>query len=135
MELFGLQNDNKMLTKQYLPKSCTYMYCTNEGVICSQSCMSCFTSNFPKDVFAHLSVLHHCSVMYIVNNYIDSEVEFKNCKSLLQYNCKSQFLVLHNLFSHHVHTGVMSRPLSFVEQQYIFCYPCCAFHCIFKISL
>ena len=63
-----------------------YMYSTNEGVISSQSCMSCFTSIFPKDVFAHLSVLHHCTDKYIVSNYIDSEVEFKNCKGLLHYD-------------------------------------------------
>ena len=45
LEFFGLQNDNEMLTSEIM-----YMYSTNQGVICSQSCMSCFTSIFLKDV-------------------------------------------------------------------------------------
>ena len=45
LEFFGLQNDNEMLTSEIM-----YMYSTNQGVIFSQSCMSCFTSIFLKDV-------------------------------------------------------------------------------------
>ena len=131
MEFFGLQNDNEMLTSEIMYMC---MYSTNQGVISSQSCMSCFTSIFPKDVFAH--IVFFIIVLYIVNNYIDSEVEFKNSTVRVYYIMTViTFFVLHNFFSHHVHTGVMSPPLSFVEQQYIFCYPCCVFHCIFKISL
>ena len=47
LEFFGLQNDNEMLTSN---SEIMYMYSTNQGVIFSQSCMSCFTSIFLKDV-------------------------------------------------------------------------------------
>ena len=46
--LFWNSDVNKTVSSEIM-----YMYSTNEGVICSRSCMSCF---------AHLRVLHHCTV-------------------------------------------------------------------------
>ena len=43
--LFWNSDVNKTVSSEIM-----YMYCTNEGVICSQFCMSSFTSIFPKDV-------------------------------------------------------------------------------------
>ena len=53
-------NDNNV--NETVSSKIMYIYSTSEGVICSQSCMSCFPSIFPKDVFAHLRVVHHCTV-------------------------------------------------------------------------
>ena len=63
LEFFGLQNDNEMLTSEIMYMC---MYSTIQGVISSLSCMSCFTSIFPKDVFAH--IVFFIIVPYIVNN-------------------------------------------------------------------
>ena len=62
LEFFGLQNDNEMLTKQYLPKSCTCTVQMKVWFPVNPVCHALPALIFPKDVFAHLSVLHHCTV-------------------------------------------------------------------------
>ena len=52
----------KMLTKQYLPKSCTCTVQMKVWFPVNPVCHALPALIFPKDVFAHLSVLHHCTV-------------------------------------------------------------------------